>query len=220
MTMAKRVDISTKALYTEAIRQNIAKKDWTKLADVMMEAEKVGVGKTLRRRGWYHLGLYEAERGNHPSAIIAFNSARFGQPGDKPVLKELFAQLEAFYVANESVFSREDLLLFEEPIEMIEGFCRLRSKKDDANLDRARKLIQRIQAKVNDAPSKRETPVTHHVVRIHSALYSNMTPEEVRAEFARIIAPTLREMLKEDEASPRRAKNSPRKNRKRKKKKG
>jgi hypothetical protein len=49
--MAKRVDISTRALYTEAIRQNIAKKDWTRLSDVMAEAEKAGVGKTLRRSG-------------------------------------------------------------------------------------------------------------------------------------------------------------------------
>jgi hypothetical protein len=86
--MAKQLRIETKTLYEEAIRQNIAKEDWTRLSDVIMEAEKAGVGKTLRRRGWYHLGLYEAERGNHPAAIIALNSARYGQPGDKPVLKE------------------------------------------------------------------------------------------------------------------------------------
>jgi hypothetical protein len=61
--MAKQILSDTKAIYAEAIRQNIAKKDWTRLSDVMMEAEKAGVGKTLRRRGWYHLGLYEAERG-------------------------------------------------------------------------------------------------------------------------------------------------------------
>jgi hypothetical protein len=220
MTMAKRVDIHTRELYNQAIRQNIAKKDWSKLSEVMIGAELARVGKPLKRRGWYQVGLFEAERGNHPSAIIAFNSARFAQPNDKPVLRQLFAQLEAFYEANEPVFSREDLLLFKEPIERIEGFYRLRNDKGDANLDRARKLIQRIQAKINDAPSKIETRVTHHVVRIHSALYTTMTPEEVRAEFARIIAPTVREMLKEDEASPRRANSPPRKKRKRKKKRG
>jgi len=68
----------------------------------------------------------------------------------------------------------------------------LRSKKDDANLDHARKLNPGDPGKSKHAPSKRETPVTHHVVKIHSALYSNMTPEEVRAEFARINCSTLR----------------------------
>jgi hypothetical protein len=32
MTLAKRVDISTRALYTEGIRQNIARKDFAMLA--------------------------------------------------------------------------------------------------------------------------------------------------------------------------------------------
>jgi hypothetical protein len=201
----------TRVLYTEAIRQNIARKDWIRLSDVMMEAEAAGVGKTMRKKGWYHVGMYEAGKGNHPSAIIAFNSARFAQSKDKPVLKQLFSQIEAFYEANESVFSREDLLLLSEPIQVVEGFYRSQIGRDDANLDFARKLLSRIRAKMENAASKQETPVTHHVVRIHSALYTNLTSEEVRAEFARIIAPTLREMLKEEEAITKREKRPRRK---------
>ena len=217
--MTKRIHVSDKEIYSEAIRQNVLKRDLTRLYDTMAEAEKAGVGKTLRKKGWVVLGRLEAERGNHPAAIIALNSARSTQPTDKLVVRKLFEQLEVFYEANESVFSREDLLLFEDPIERIEGFYRLRNEKDAAGLDRARKLIMRIQAKVNDAPSKIESRVTHHVERIYSALYSTMTPEEVRAEFARIIAPTLREMLKEDEANAKGTDRPPRKKRKPKKKK-
>ena len=47
--MATKARINPKHLYEEAIRQNIAKKDWTKLPDVMIKAERVGVGKSLRK---------------------------------------------------------------------------------------------------------------------------------------------------------------------------
>jgi hypothetical protein len=163
--------------------------------------------------------LFEAERGNHPSAIIAMNSARSLQPKDKPTLKRLVRQLGAFYEENESIFSREDLLLLQEPIVRIEAFHRLQQGRDEADLEVARNLIQRIRSKINNAPSKIESRVTHHVVRIESALYTSMTPEEVRAEFARIIAPTVREMLKKEIASPRRANTPPRKKKRRSKKK-
>jgi len=39
--MATQLRIETKTLYTEAIRQNIAKKDWTRLSDVMMGPRKL-----------------------------------------------------------------------------------------------------------------------------------------------------------------------------------
>jgi len=201
MTMAKRVDNSTRALYTEAIRQNIANKDWTKLLDVMMEAEKAGVGKTLRRSGWYHIGLYEAERGNHPAAIIALNSARMLDPVSESTLSRMFEEIEAFCQDFEGRFSRQDLHMLTISLERIASFYSFHSKIPKAVRDTEKRLAHWIADQFSTAPDKEETPASHHVQRICAALYPPMTIEEVRAEFARIVEPLVRERL-ERKAKP------------------
>lgn len=42
-----------------------------------------------------------------------------------------------------------------------------------------------------------ESPVTYQVQIIYDSLYGDMTAEEVQNEFARLLAPVLREKLKE-----------------------
>lgn len=193
--MAKRVDKSTRALYTEAIRLNIANKDWTKLLDVMMEAETAGVGKSLRKRGWYHVGLYEAERGNHPAAIIALNSARMLDPVSGSTLSRMFEEIEAFCQDFEGRFSRQDLHMLTSSLERIASFYSFHLKIPKAVRDKEKRLAHWIAVQFSTAPDKEETPASHYVQLICAALYPPMTIEEVRAEFARIVEPLIRERL-------------------------
>jgi hypothetical protein len=51
---------------------------------------------------------------------------------------------------------------------------------------------------VHSAPSREETPATHRVEYIYNALYGDMTIDEIRAKFARIMAPYFRQKLEED----------------------
>ena len=184
-----------RSLYAEAIRQNIANQDWTKLADVMMEAEKAGVRKELRRRGWYHLGLSEAERGNHPAAIIALNSARALDPDPEKTLNRMLEEVEAFCQDFVGRFSRQDLYMLSKSLERLASFHSFHSKVPAAVHDKQKRLAHWIEDQLRIALEKEETPASHHVERIYAALYPPMTIEEVRAEFARIVEPLVRERL-------------------------
>lgn len=193
--MAKPASIETKALYDEAIRQNTAKKDWQKLSEVMIGAEMVGVNKALRKKGWLHVGQFETERGNHPAAIIALNSARVLERHPGKVLALMFAEIEAFCEDFDGRFSRQDLLLLAQALERVRSFHSIHSKVPADVQDKGKRVMHWIESRLSDAPLKVETPATHHVQRIYSALYSPMTIEEVRAEFARIVEPLIRERL-------------------------
>ena len=199
--MAKRADIGTKGLYEEAIRQNISKKDLPKLIDTMAEAEKAGVGKTLRRKGWFALGQFEAEKGNHPAAIIALNSARVLEAHPESALVLMFDEVEAFCHDFLGRFSRQDLFMLSKAIERIESFYSYHSEITAAARDGVNEIRRWIEDQLKIAEEKEETPASHHVQRIYAALYPPMTAEEVRAEFARLVEPLFRERL-EHEAQP------------------
>ena len=183
------------AWYSEAIRQNIAKKDWEKLSEVMIGAEKVGAAKKLRGEGWYRVGLHEAEKGNHPSAIIALNSSRTLRRKPGIVLEKMFEELERFCEDFDGIFSRADLHMLSLATERVGGFISYHPKVSSAIVERARQISAWIESRLSTAQDKEETPATHHVQRIYSALYPPMTIEEVRAEFARIVEPLIRKRL-------------------------
>jgi hypothetical protein len=193
--MAKRPQNGTKLMYEEAIRQNIVKKDWQKLSEVMIGAEKVGVRKVLRKTGWVQVGRFEASKGNHPSAIVAFNSARVLDPHPSNILGWMYEEVEAFCGDFEGRFSRQDLLVLAQALERVRAFHSLHSKVPVDVQDKGKSIAHWIESRLSNAPLKEETPATHHVQHIYSALYPPMTIEEVRAEFARIVEPLIRERL-------------------------
>jgi hypothetical protein len=195
MKMATKALLNPKHLYEEAIRQNIAKEDWTRLSDVMMEAEKAGVGKTLRRTGWYHLGLYEAERGNHPAAIAALNFARILDSKPGATLEKIVEEIEAFCQDFNGRFSRQDLYMLAKGLDRVVSFHSFHVKVPRAVQEKGKRLGVWIEDQQQTAPDKEETPATHHVERIYAALYPPLTIEEVRAEFARVVEPLIRERL-------------------------
>ena len=199
--MTKRADLGTKELYEDAIRQNISKKDLPKLIDTMAEAEKAGVGKTLRRKGWFALGRLEAERGNHPAAIVALNSARLLDAHPEVTLDRIFDELDAFCQDFVGRFSRQDLSLLSMAIGRIGSFHSYHSKATAGILDRLDEIHHWIEDQLRTAEEKEESPASHHVQRIYAALYPPMNAEEVRAEFARLVEPLFRESLQR-EAQP------------------
>ena len=197
----KSTDRGTRELYSEAVRQNIVKKDWVRLSEVMIGAELARIPKPLRKRGWYHVGLYEAERGNHPGAIIALNSARALDSTPEKTLMRMFEEMKAFCHDFTGKFSRQDLYLLTKSLERIASFHSFHSQVSAAAENEGKKLEQWIEDQLRSATDQVETPATHHVQRICAALFPPMTIEEVRAEFARIVEPLVRERL-EQKAKP------------------
>ena len=193
--MTKRnISPTPKELFSEAIRQNIAKKDWQKLSDVLIGAEQIGVSKRLRVKGWRSLAEYQHSRGNLPAAVLAYNSARSLDLGNRVLLSGLLQSYEEFYSEFEDKFSNEDLGLLVRPLNSLFNFYSVHRSQVEPDLEGVRRLAERIRLKALSAPSRRETSATHKVQTIYSAVFSpNMTPEEVRAEFARVFVPLIRD---------------------------
>lgn len=199
--MTKRLRISNKDLISEAIRQNVVKKDLDRLYVATAEAEKVGVGKSLRRKGLIALGQLEAERGNHPAAILALNSARVLDTRPESTLLHMFDELDAFCQDFAGRFSRQDLSMLSQALERLESYHSHHHKVLAGVHERLDGIRHWIEDQLKEAVEKEETPASHHVQRIYAALYPPMTAEEVRAEFARLVEPFFRERL-EHEAQP------------------
>jgi hypothetical protein len=188
-------DPTPKQLFTLAIKDNIVKKDWPKLAEVLISAETYGVTKGLQRKGWYLVGQYEYERENLPAAIVSFNSARSIDPVNLNILDGFFSSYLAYFEKHESVFSREDLLILEGPIKRMVNYYQVHQSIPDKNIQIAKELLKRIRLRRRNAPSKEETPETHHVIRIFDGLYPKMAPAEIQAEFANLVVPLIRDYL-------------------------
>jgi hypothetical protein len=183
-----------KQIVTAALKTAIKKQDWERLPDLLPLGHKHRVAGGLQTKGWLLLGDHLAAGGDSVGAILSYNSARIISLHDKNILDKLFGNLTDFYESFHSHFSREDLVLFKDTLVRIIGFYRIRKEEKLLQfVEAGSAFIHRVQRQLDIAPSKVETVATFKVNQIHSALYTSMTAEEVRAEFARLVAPIIRE---------------------------
>ncbi len=194
-------------LTTLALRKAILKNDSKEISEWVELADKYECSRPLRLRGWQLTADYRAGQGNQIETIIAFNSARQCSLDNRRSLTGLFDGLSAFFNANRSDFSKHDLELLLDPLQRITEFYKIRKLWDSPPVRFGRRIAQEIERQKELAPDKIEGPATHKAERIVSALSQNVTKEEVRADFARLIAPVFREIIAKEEAVEEEAKN-------------
>jgi hypothetical protein len=189
---------SNKQVVTKVVKSDLETKNWQHLSAIMPVADKYRIARSLRLKGWKRLAGYYYENKKHIDAIVAFNKARQVALDDEHAIRGLFNSLIAVYDEQRENFSREDLVLLENQIDRIISFYTIHLPVEKEVIGDGEKLLTRIKVHLHSAPSKEETPATHRVEYIYNALYGDMTIEEIRAEFARIMAPYFREKLEED----------------------
>ncbi len=195
----KKSTIDLKKLNTFALKELLKKKNWEKIEELLPAAEQFGVSGRLLQKTWTELGQHQKKDDKLVSAIESFSSARKHDLGNSSILSEIFDCLSGFIDRFENKFSREDLLHLEYGLDRLYSFQKTKIKKEDENLRRAKELLTRIRYKKEEAPSKRETPATPYVFRVYAAIHHDMTFEEVKVEFARVVAPLIRKQLAEKE---------------------
>ena len=201
--------------YAMDIKQHIKNQDWEALNEIMSLLQEHGPGaKRYLRLGWLHLGDHYFSDDRVIDAIVAYNFARAAAVNDKTILRKLFESLEQFYEAAKSDLSREDLLALGDSLERILNFYRVGDLWDSQPIQIGNDLLRKLQSMIEDAPSLEETRATFSVKKIYSAIYDNMTIQEVRAEFARLLEPTFRDLLEEEEEKPKKKKKAAKKKRK------
>jgi hypothetical protein len=137
----------------------------------------------------------EAEKGHIVSAIDVINKARVLDLYNKAHIIRLFQNLSNFYKEFEQEFSKSDLEIFLDSIKRLVEFYKVKGLWDSPPVKIGRDLINRINGKLPNAQVATETKATFRVEQIADSLSQNVSPEEVKADVARILAPVVREMI-------------------------
>jgi hypothetical protein len=182
-----------------AVETALANKNFKKLADLVDLADKYGVNKRVRFKSWKAVGVYWMDGWHFADASIAFNSARRIQPLKIKIVKLQFDCLGRFVREYRDVFSFSDLSKIEVELERILEFYKTKKLWNHPAIKGGRGLFDTIIELKSRAKEAIETPATHITDRIVDALYTNVSMDEVRADFARIITPYLLEKIAEDD---------------------
>jgi hypothetical protein len=200
--MAKRPNIGTaqkRSQVTAIIEAAVQKREVKKLLGWMEIGDKHKCRMDLRLKGWTLIGEYWLGQGNFVDGIIALNRARRCAGASTKLLGTVFGSLDAFIKRNQDKFIRSDLLSLSEEVDRLLNVYKMRGDWNSGPVIQGRKILSIVLEWAKRAPEKLEGPVTHHVQKIVDAFRTDVTKEEVRADFARLIAPVLRDLLEQDE---------------------
>ncbi len=175
-----------KKKYSFALTQHLKNNNWEKIEELLPAAESFGVSARQLQKAWTELGQQQKKDDKLVSALVSFAAARKHALDSNQLFSEILDCLTGFIDLFEKKFSREDLVLLEYGINRVYSFQKLQPSSNDQILSRAKELQIRIKDLLIFAPSKPETVASPNVQRIYAALYSDMTQDEVRTEFARL----------------------------------
>ena len=191
-------------LMTIAVEARLKNKDFKGLAGIIELVDKYNVKKPLRQKAWFQVGLNWQREGAQSDAIIALNSARVLSPLDAKILTPFFESFNRFLSDFRDDLSVEDLELLSDPVESLLEFYKAKGLWDAPALAMGKHVSRRINYIKADAKSAVETKASYQIERIVKALRENVTIEQVREEYARIMAPVFLELIAKemDEKGP------------------
>lgn len=207
-----------KKMLTLRVKNNIENGEWQKLIDALPVAEEAGISKPLLHNAFILASEYLEERGELTNVINYLNKARSLKPETLKVFDKIIKAFDSFYLQFKEVFSKQDLTLLKETLLFLIDYHYMNFPRHQNQVKLGRELIQKIDYRLKfKAEDKSESPATFRVQQIQDAIYGDMTFEELQSEFARLIEPTVRDLL--DEKAKEDKKSKDKKSKKSKKKK-
>jgi len=201
-----------KKLTTAMVNKFIKAKEYDKLVAVIPAAEKYNVAPSLIRSTCKKAGEYLITQQEYDKAIVIINKTRARDVKDKTILQLFINAVSKFFNSNVAEFSKKDLAEFKQTILPIIEFHKLKYLAHRKIVESTEHMFRRIDYRIKyEAKDVKESKVTYRVQQIKNSLYGDMTIEEVRQEFARLIVPKLREMLEKEEDSKEEKKDTKRK---------
>lgn len=198
-----------KKILTLRIKQNIEGEEWQKLVDALPVAEEAAISKPLLLKAYILGAEYLEQKEDWVRVIKYFNKARSINPGNLNVLDKLISAFESFYSLYKAEFSKQDLKLLSEPLKLILDFHNINFPKHKKIVRSGNELIQKIEYQLKyNAVDKIESQATFRTQQIHNAISDDMTFEQIQSEFARIIEPTVRDLLEEKEKEKKQKKKT------------
>lgn len=190
------------------IKQNIENKEWQKLIAALPVAEEAKISTSLLRKAWIYGGEYLFEKKDWVNVITFYNKARSINPSTVVVFDKLIQAFNLFFEQFKDKFSKQDLKTLRDPLILMIDYHEINFPKHQPLIEIGKELIQKIDYKIKYvATDQVETAATFKVQQIYNAIYDDMTFEQLRSEFARIIEPTVRELLDKKEKETKKEKN-------------
>jgi tetratricopeptide (TPR) repeat protein len=187
-------------IITARIRQDLQSKSWEQLINALLVAEEYDVSKILLKKAFTEAGKYLFSQEKYFEAIIHFNKARIRDLNADKVFQLFINAVDSFFKNNVEEFSKQDLLEFKQTILPIINFHKINNPDHKKIIDTTEHMFRRIDYCIRyTAKDVEESKLTFPVQQIKNSLYGNMTPEEVRQEFARLNAMVLRDILSKEE---------------------
>ena len=191
-----------KKILTLRIKNNIDNEEWKSLIAAFPVAEEFGISNGLLKKAAKKIGEYFRSGDNHYKAVIFFNKARIRDLSDSNSFSSFVNSALKFFTDNAEEFSKNDLVKFKQAILPIIDFHKLNYPEHQEIINPTEQLFRRIDYRLKYvAEDLQESKVTFRVKEIKDALYADMSPQEIRDEFARIIENDLRELLEEKKSA-------------------
>ena len=201
-------EIIKKKIFTQRVRTYLEKDQLEALIKLFSGAEEAKVAKSLLKKASIKIGVYLVKENRYYEAIIFFNKARIRDPKNKTIFQSFINTVDLFFEENVEEFSKKDLEEFKQAILPIINFHKVNFPDQKQIIDSTDHLFRRIDYRIKYvAKDVGETKVTFRVHEIRDSLYSAMTPQEIKDEFARIIEDDLRDLIKEKGSSKKKKKN-------------
>ena len=201
--------MNNKQIITTRLNKFLRDKNFEEVKSTMLAAESFGVSKSLLKKSYLFLGK-SAIRDDQYSAIIYLNKARAIDPASKIIFEHFVKAIQEFFQVNVEEFSKKDLEEYKQAILPIIEFHKLKYSAHRKIVDSMGHMFRRIDYRIKyKAKDVEESKITFRVQEIKNALYGDMTIEEVRTEFARLLGPKLRERISSEqyeEESPKKKK--------------
>ena len=172
-------------------------------------AEEFDISNGLLKKAAKKIGEYFRSRDNYYKAVIFYNKARIRDLSDSNSFSSFVDSALKFFTDNAEEFSKNDLVKYKQAILPIINFHKLNYPEHQKIINPTEQLFRRIDYRLKYvAEDLQESKVTFRVNEIKDALYADMSPQEIRDEFAKIIEDDLRELLEEKKSAKTKKKKS------------
>lgn len=218
------MNITAKSILLKRLENAISKSDFKDMEIALPIAEEYKVSKIIIKKVAVKIADHHLTKKRFDQAIIFYNKARSIDPTIKKIFELFCRSVTEFYEHNIDEFSKKDLEEFKQAIIPAIDFHKYKFPAHRKVVVEIEELVKRIDyRKKYAAKEMEESRVSYRILQIKNALYSDMTIEEVRKEFAKLISIPIRKILTEkekkiDSQSKDKAKEKPEKSKKKKKK--
>lgn len=172
------------------------------------------------------------QKGDYESAFFLFNRLHRINPKSKTTFKNLVSTLESIWNKYESIvgskganyFTVDDAVKFSTSLSILINYHIINFPDHRHEIEKGKQLLIKVEytkkhkaIESKDPKKEIESVVSFRIKKIYDSIYEEMTLDQVYQEAARILAPTIREILAEEETEKKSDKEKSKKGKSKKK---